>query len=239
MGLAEALESGCRRPHLVPTDRDPGRGPMASHPAEDGLCLAGLAADALRPAAELGMLLGDRVFWGRGVARGDGRAVLVLPGLLAGDAYLQPLREWLRRIGYTPVRSGLERNPGWSAELIEELAGRALTASRQGERRITIIGHSMGGLQGRAVAARLPRVVRHVIALGSPLAMARERLPAGVRMTALFSRDDRVVPPPSSLERDPRGKNLEVPGSHIGLPFNPAVYRVLARALAAPDLEVF
>jgi hypothetical protein len=45
----------------------------------------------------------------------------------------------------------------------------------------------MGGLQGRSVAAQLPQVVRHVIALGSPLAMAREQLRGGVRMTAIYS----------------------------------------------------
>lgn len=211
---------------------------MASDSASSDLSIADLATAAMRPAAEFGMLLGDPLFWGRGVARGDGRPVLVLPGLLGGDAYLQPLRDWLRRVGYTPVRSGIARNPGWSAELIDDLAGRALAAYGQREQRIAIVGHSLGGLQGRAVAARLPRLVRHVIALGSPLAMARQRLPAAVRMTALFSRDDRVVPHPSSLAPDPRARNVEVSGSHIGLPFNPAVYRVLARALAAPDHEV-
>jgi pimeloyl-ACP methyl ester carboxylesterase len=96
----------------------------------------------------------------------------------------------------------------------------------------------MGGLQGRSVAARLPQVVRHVIALGSPLAMARESLPGAVRMTAIYSREDRIVRHPAALARDPRAKNVSVPGSHIGLAFNPAVYRVLARMLAAPDLEV-
>jgi hypothetical protein len=45
--------------------------------------------------------------------------VLVLPGLFAGDGYLQPLRDWLGRSGYSPVRSGIDRNPGWSSELID------------------------------------------------------------------------------------------------------------------------
>jgi hypothetical protein len=30
---------------------------------------------------------------------------------------------------------------------------------------------------------------------------------------------------------------VKVPGSHIGLAVNPAVYRVLARSLSAPDFE--
>jgi triacylglycerol lipase len=202
------------------------------------LSLAELAGAALRPAAELGLLLTDPVYWGWGVPRGDGRPVLVLPGLFAGDGYLQPLRDWLNRAGYSPVKSGIERNPGWSNELINELGELAHAEYRRSRQRVTIIGHSMGGLQGRSVAGRLPQVVRHVIALGSPLAMARNRMPGTVRMTAIYSREDRIVPHPAALERDPRAKNIEVPGSHIGLAFNPAVYRVLARALAAPDREV-
>jgi len=200
--------------------------------------LAELAGAALRPAAELGLLLGDPVYWGWGVPRGDGRPVLVLPGLFAGDDYLQPLRDWLRRSGYSPVKSGIERNPGWSNELILELADLANAEYRRGRQRVTIIGHSMGGLQGRSVAGRIPHVVRHVVALGSPLAMARSRMPGAVRMTAIYSREDRIVPHPAALERDPRAKNVEVPGSHIGLAFNPAVYRVLARTLGAPDREI-
>jgi len=162
---------------------------------------------------------------------------MVLPGLFAGDAYLQPLRDWLGRAGYSPVRSGIDRNPGWSSELIEALSQIALDEHQRTRRRVTIIGHSMGGLQGRSVAARLPEVVRHVIALGSPLALAQERLPTAVRMTAIYSREDEIVRYPASLARDRRAKNMKVPGSHIGLAFNPAVYRVLARSLGAPDFE--
>jgi len=206
-------------------------------PRRSEFSLAELTGAALRPMSEFGLLLGDPIFWGLGVPRGDGRPVLVLPGLFAGDGYLQPLRDWLGRSGYSPVRSGIDRNPGWSSELIDSLAAIATAEHRRTRRRVTIIGHSMGGLQGRSVAARLPQVVRHVIALGSPLAMAHESLPRAVRMTAIYSPEDRIVRYPASLARDPRAKNVKVPGSHIGLAFNPAVYRVLARTLGAPDFE--
>jgi pimeloyl-ACP methyl ester carboxylesterase len=205
---------------------------------ERDFALAELADEAWKPAAELGSLLVDSVFWGFGVNRGDGRPVLVVPGLYGGDRYLTPLRDWLRRIGYRPVASGLSRNPGWSEPLVNVLADLAASHFRATGQRVTIIGHSMGGLQGRAVAIRQPRVVRHVIALGSPLIMARNRLPGEVRMTAVFSRGDRIVRHPAAMERDPRAKNVEVAGSHIGMTFNPEVYRVLASVLPAPDCEV-
>ncbi len=82
---------------------------------------AALAEFAILPAAELGLLLADPVYWGLGVPRGDRHSVLVLPGLFAGDGYLQPLRRWLWRVDYTPLRSGLKRNPGWSPEVVHEL----------------------------------------------------------------------------------------------------------------------
>jgi triacylglycerol lipase len=200
--------------------------------------LAELASEAWEPAGELGLLMADPIYWGWGVPRGDRRPVLVLPGLFGGDRYLGPLRDWLQRIGYTPVPSGLERNPGWSEPLVNELGELAESHFKRSGQRVAIIGHSLGGLQGRSVAARRPAVVRHLIALGSPLAMARAPLPPQVRMTAIHSRGDRIVRHPASLERDPRAENIEVRGSHFGLAYNPAVYRVLARALCAPDPEV-
>jgi len=86
------------------------------------LAAAALAEFAILPAAEFSLLLADPVYWGLGVPRGDRHSVLVLPGLFARDGYLQPLRRWLWRAGYTPVQSGLKRNPGGSPEVVHELA---------------------------------------------------------------------------------------------------------------------
>jgi len=193
--------------------------------------LAGAAVSAVQPATEFALLLGDPVFWGWGVPRGDGHAVLVLPGLFGGDRYLQPLRGWLRRIGYAAVRSELDRNPGWSEKLVRELGEIAQRECDSSGRRVTIIGHSMGGVLGRSIAARRPDLVRHVIALGSPLAMSRSRLPESVRLTAIYSPDDGVVRAPNARAREPWAQNIEVRGSHIGLAGNPAVYRHLATLL--------
>jgi pimeloyl-ACP methyl ester carboxylesterase len=199
----------------------------------DALALVELAARALQPAAEFGRLLRDPVFWGVAVPRGDGHPVLVLPGLLAGDGYLEPLRGWLRRMGYTPVPSGLDRNPGWSEALVGELGERAAGACARTGQRVTIVGHSMGGVLGRSIALRRPHTIRHVITLGSPLIMTRGHLPEGVRLTAIYCRDDPVVRHPGAMARDPGARNIEVGGSHVGLAGNPEVYRHLARLLPA------
>jgi pimeloyl-ACP methyl ester carboxylesterase len=211
------------------------RRPIYSGPysASRAAALAEVAARAWQPAAEFGALLRDPVFWGWGVPRGDGHPVLVLPGLLAGDRYLTPMRGWLRRVGYTSVRSGLDRNPGWSEELVDELGELAEEQFKRSGRQVTIIGHSMGGVLGRSVAVRRPHAVRHVITLGSPLAMVRSRLPETVRLTSIYSRGDRIVRHPAAVAGDPGARNIEVSGSHTGLAGNPEVYRHLARLLPA------
>jgi len=200
--------------------------------------IAEIAAGAWQPAAELGLLLADPVYWGWGVPRGDGHAVLVLPGLFAGDRYLEPLRGWLRRVGYTPVRSGLERNPGWSDELVRHLGTIAAEAAERTGRRITILGHSIGGVLGRSIALRQPQTVRHVITLGSPLRLVTSAPPAHVRLTAIYTKSDRIVRHPGARAREARARNIEVSGSHTGLAFNPQVYRQFARLLPDPDTVI-
>jgi triacylglycerol lipase len=216
--------------------RSPFRAPFdAPFTSPFGAGAAGLAGDAVRawrPVAEFWALLQDPVYWGWGVPRGDRHSVVLLPGLFAGDRSLEPLRRWLWRVGYRPVRSGLDRNSGWSEELVDEIGGLVQREFERSGRRVTIIGQSMGGLLGRSVAIRRPHTTRHVIALGSPLRMSRGQLPENVLMTAIYSRDDRIVRYPGALAQDPGARNLEVRGSHIGLAVNPAVYRRLGHALA-------
>lgn len=187
---------------------------------------------AIRPIAEFSLLVSDPVFWGFGVARGDGHPVVVLPGMFAGDDYLTPLRGWLRRIGYTAVRSGLRRNPGWSQELVQELGELVERTADQSRRSVSIVGHSMGGVLARSIAVRRPRQVRRVIAIGSPLTIAGERVPAGVKIASIYSHDDVVVRPSRAPARESHASNFEVRGSHVGLANNPEVYRHLARLLA-------
>ena len=65
--------------------------------------------------AEFAQLFGDPMYYGIGAARGDGRHVVVLPGLFGNDWYLYPLRSWLSRIGYRPcavVACDQRRLPG-------------------------------------------------------------------------------------------------------------------------------
>ena len=190
--------------------------------------------DFVRPGAEAAALVTDPVFWGWGVPRGDGHAVIVLPGLGGSDLYLTPLRGWLRRVGYRAVRSGLNPNRGWSPETVEAIAGLAREEAARTRRPVTLIGHSMGGNIARSAARLAPEAVRQVITLGSPLAMSRGSMPEGVPLTAIFSRADPIVPFPGALPRDRGARTIEVNGSHVGMAGNREVYRALGRLLAEP-----
>ncbi|HLZ69594.1 MAG TPA: alpha/beta fold hydrolase [Dehalococcoidia bacterium] len=191
-------------------------------------------AGPLQPALELAQLLRAPVFWGWGVPRGDGHTVLVLPGLGAGDAYLRPLRGWLRRLGYSTLRSGIARNPGLSERLIADLGEKVEAEYRRTGRRVSIVGHSIGGAQARAIARRHPEAVRQVITLGAPIAGSHP-LPETIRIAAIASADDRIVRAPAAVARDPHAENLTVRGSHSGLAVNASVYRRLARLLTAAE----
>jgi pimeloyl-ACP methyl ester carboxylesterase len=177
------------------------------------------------------MLLSDPVFWGWGVQRGDGHSVLALPGLGGGDSYLRPMRGWLRRIGYQPVDSGIDVNPGWSRELLDELGDLVEQEFLRRRLKLTIIGHSLGGVYAYAIAARQPKMVRQIITLASPLGFVRGTLPSTVAMTAFYSKRDSIVRHPAALARDPHAENIEVDSSHIGMAGHPAVYRKLGGLL--------
>ena len=127
---------------------------------------------------ELAVLLRDPVYAGRGLPRGDGRLVLVLPGLFGNDLYLQPLHLWLRRLGYAPVRSTLAINAGCPNRLREQVDAALRRRRRHHPGPIALLGHSRGGMLAWALASRLQAEASHLVLLGSPVptvvAMLRE-----------------------------------------------------------------
>jgi pimeloyl-ACP methyl ester carboxylesterase len=119
---------------------------------------------------ELSALLGDPVYRGRGVPRGDGRPVLLVPGFLAGDWTLRLLQGWLSRIGYRAYLSGIVLNIQHSERMLARLRRRAGAIQKETGERVSLVGHSRGGLLAKVYAQRKPDGVEQVIALGSPLA---------------------------------------------------------------------
>jgi pimeloyl-ACP methyl ester carboxylesterase len=109
------------------------------------------------------------VFIGLGVPRGDGRAVVLMPGFGAGDQTLAALAGWLLRIGYRPQLCGFVVNLDCSDRALERLDRRVQRLHERTGRRVALIGHSRGGHFARALSARRPALVSHAITLGSDL----------------------------------------------------------------------
>lgn len=118
---------------------------------------------------ETARLLADPVAYGIGVPRGDGRAVLLLPGFLAGDNSLNLLRGWLHLIGYRPRVTGFRFNVDCADRALDRVERFAAMAHHQSGRRVAVVGHSRGGHFARALAARRPDLVSHAVSLGADL----------------------------------------------------------------------
>jgi len=109
------------------------------------------------------------VFYGRGVPRGDGGAVVTVPGFMCPDLYMLEMHRWLRRIGYTPYVSGIGLNADCPGILAERLAETVRHAARHTGRPVRIVGHSLGGIIARRVAVDMPEDISQLIYLGTPL----------------------------------------------------------------------
>ena len=192
---------------------------------------------------------------------GDGHAVIVFPGLAAGDFSTILLRNFLRAQGYDAYGWDLGLNFGPREGVIRKGIERVQQIHQDTGRKVSLIGWSLGGIYAREFAKALPDAVRSVITLGTPftgnpkatnawrlyefasghklddpemLAHLREAPP--VPTTSIFSRSDGVVAWPLSLQEEAtHAENIEVQASHIGLGMNPAALYAMADRLSQPD----
>lgn len=181
-----------------------------------------LLSEAPRAAWGLGRLIRE---WKtlEAMPKGDGRPVLLLPGLVNSDRSTFVMRRYLKRLGYRAEGWDLGHNLGVRAigpegeRLMERIA--ALHAET-GEK-VTLVGISLGGIMARIAAHRHPELVREVITISSPFAgpptstnvwrqfewLTGEKIddpavnarleeaarPLSVPATAIWSRDDGMV----------------------------------------------
>jgi pimeloyl-ACP methyl ester carboxylesterase len=201
----------------------------------------------------------------RKAPRGDGRPILLVPGLATSDLSNLVIRRFLNGLGYRARGWGLganlgNRTLGPGAARLEEVVRRA--HAEAGEP-LTLIGVSLGGIMVRLAAHRYPDLVREVITISAPFAgdargtnvwrafqwLSGEKIndpaveelralaasPPPVPTTAIWSATDGFVNP--GLCRSPSCRSIEVSGSHLGVQFRPAVLLAVARVLAGAEAK--
>ncbi len=197
--------------------------------------------------------------------RGDGHPVLMLPGFLASDLSMAPMRRYLRELGYDSYAWEMGRNTRGISRMRLALRDRLAGIHAATGRKVSIVGWSLGGVYARDLALQAPDMVRSVVTLGSPFtndvratnATRLYELLSGeaaddnpvlraaiagdlpVPATSIYSRTDGIVNWRTCLLRPSNtAENIEVHlASHIGLGVNPAALWAVADRLAQPEGE--
>src|SRR5438034_3713500 len=105
-----------------------------------------------------------------GAPRGDGHPVLTLPGFLASDLSMAPMRRYLKELGYDTYAWNMGRNLGGVASKRGALRELLRRIHDETGRKVSLIGWSLGGVYARDLALQMPDMVRSVLTLGSPFA---------------------------------------------------------------------
>jgi pimeloyl-ACP methyl ester carboxylesterase len=197
--------------------------------------------------------------------RGDGHPVLALPGFLASDLSMAPMRRYLKQLGYDTYAWKMGRNLGGIASRRNALKSLLTNIHDTTGDKVSIVGWSLGGIYARDLALQLPEMVRSVITLGTPFAndvratnatrlyeaLSGETVEDNteltraiggdlpVPVTSIYSRTDGMVNwRTSQLRPSATAENIEVPlASHIGLGVNAAALWAVADRLAQAEGE--
>ncbi len=95
--------------------------------------------------------------------------VLLIPGFLAGDTSLVAMSRSLRSLGFRTYRSGILANVGCTYSAGRVLETRLEDIVERRGTRVQVVGHSLGGMIARGLAARRPDLVSGIVTMGSPM----------------------------------------------------------------------
>jgi triacylglycerol lipase len=121
-----------------------------------------------RTLLEGGSLLGHPVWRCTDVPAGNGLPVVLIPGFMVGDSTLLLMSRWLRARGYDTYRSRVRMNVACTQATVERIERRIDAMADEHGTRVAVVGHSLGGMLGKALAVRRPDLVAGVVSLGSP-----------------------------------------------------------------------
>ena len=95
--------------------------------------------------------------------------VLLVPGFMAGDATLKAMAVFLRHQGFRTYRSQIHVNVGCTREAADRLERRIEAIAMKRGRKVTVVGHSLGGMLARGLASRRPDLIEGIVSMGSPV----------------------------------------------------------------------
>ncbi len=193
------------------------------------------------------------------VPRGTGGPVIDIPGWKSPEAAMAPLRHYLRRQGHDARGWGLGVNQGNPERDVQILIPMVEELAERSGRPVALVGWSLGGTIARETARAVPQAVSRVITYGTPViggpsytigaraagaaenARIRDLIdeldrtnPIQVPITAIFTRRDRIVDWPASIDRTSADvEHVEVRSTHAGMGIDPDVWEVVATHLAA------
>ncbi len=182
--------------------------------------------------------------------KGDGHPVLIIPGWTVDDDYMQPLAARIRDEGYKVYGWDNGYNLGPDAAKASHLETQLKKAyADNGNRKVTLIGYSLGGIYARELSRKYPQLVRDVITLSSPIGMKDKHIDAirgffsadkgastdalTVPTTALFSNHDWIVKArDAEVIPSATAENIEVRPGHFALPFSAEGQGIILNRLA-------
>jgi triacylglycerol lipase len=147
------------------------RRPAVRHVIREGRVVAELGRYALAARAERRSGRESSYLQRSSVRQGPrgGDPVLLVPGFMAGDYTLAGMARALRRRGYRTYRSHITANVGCTLDAAAALEARIESIAIRRGTRVSVVGHSLGGMLARGLAVRRPDLIAGIVTMGSPM----------------------------------------------------------------------
>lgn len=186
---------------------------------------------------------------------GQGRVIMVVPGLLTSDFWTVIIRKYLSKKGFQVYGWEMGTNLGRMHRL-PELISRIETIKNRHNQKIILLGWSMGGLFSREISHQRPDLISKVMTLGSPFGdiqapnnaqwvfellnddydvdhtlVKRLSSPVSIPSVAFYSKKDGIVAWEACIDKitDDHHINVEIKSSHFGMGANPSVLEAVVQ----------
>lgn len=155
--------------------------------------------------------------WLMKVPKGEHHPVMILPGFLASDASTVLLRKFLSSKGYATTGWNLGRNLGQHVHNREQVVSDALLNEVEKlkalhNKKVTLIGWSLGGIMAREIARIIPDSTKAIITLGSPFGNPDHAAPMASK---LFKRINKKRMGNDFSIPDSLNEPIQVPSTYI------------------------